>query len=107
MSASGEGRAWEAPAERGAAFWWAGEQPPHQQPRTPAALETVLLTVHPLPWRERPLDRQNHLRLTLGFETRRGRVGFSSLHFILAAHMSLTQEPRGRQRRTEVINLHL
>ena len=31
-------------------------------------------------------------------------LGFSSLHYILAAHMSLTQEPRGRQRRTEVTN---
>lgn len=44
-------------------------------------------TVHLLPWRlcsyllipfpgGHPLDRQKHLRLTLGFVTRRGRVGF-------------------------------
>ena len=32
--------------------------------------------LRPLPWREHPLDRQNHLRLTFGFVTRRGRVGF-------------------------------
>lgn len=74
-------------------------------------------TIHLLPWRlcsyllipfpgGHPLDRQKHLRLT-GFCDKKGACGFSSLHFILAAHMSLTQEPRGRQRRTEVINLHL
>ena len=30
---------------------------------------------------------------------------FSSVCYILAAHISLTQEPRGRQRKIEVINV--
>lgn len=107
MSASGEGRAWEAPPASGrAALWWAGKQPPHQQPRTPAALETALLPAHPLPWRA-PSGQTEASEAHTGFCDKKGACGFSSLHFILAAHMSLTQEPRGRQRKTEVINLHL
>lgn len=103
----GGGRARHAPAaSRGAAFWWAGEQaPPAPHTCCPGHCVRDLLT--PSLEEGVPSGQTEPSEAHSGFVTRRGRAGLSSLHFILAAHMSLTQEPRGRQRRTEVINLHL
>lgn len=79
--------------------------PHHQPPHASAALETVLLTCStPFPLREHPLDRQNHLRLTFGFVTRRGRVGFFFLTLYFGCTYVFNPGAQGRQRRTEVIS---
>lgn len=90
MSASGEGGARGAPAASREEQPSGGQESSHPT-SSPAHLlprDCALDLFIPFPGgSERPLDRQNHLRLTLGFETRRGRVGFSSLHYFGCTHV--------------------
>ena len=45
--------------------------------------------LRPLPWREHPLDRQNHLRLTFGFCDKKGTCWVFLPHTIFWLHICL------------------